>query len=190
MLSLYETKTFSVLFYLLFVLILKFHVTLGGCVIVTSKENFVFLQETCYLDDLIHLNALKNMTANMHAVKSVHSMGSNDNADLIFCIMRFVWVLPIAKSLLNDCMSYMHLPVSNMYSVLILIPRYLMVVVFICLMIQRDLIRKLWGLHYSGVIHGNLNPQNVLVFEGECMLTSIINDGRYFVFYLCICSWF
>ena len=90
MLSLYETKTFSVLFYLLFVLILKFHVTLGGCVIVTSKENFVFLQETCYLDDLIHLNALKNMTANMHAVKSIHSMGSNDNADLIFCIMRFV----------------------------------------------------------------------------------------------------
>ena len=56
-----------------------------------------------------------------------------------------------------------------------------MVVVFICLMIQRDLIRKLWGLHYSGVIHGNLNPQNVLVFEGECMLTSIINDGKYFI---------
>ena len=45
---------------------------------------------------------------------------------------------------------------------------------------HRDLIYKLWGLHYLGVIHGNLKPQNVLVFEGECMLTSIINDGKYF----------
>ena len=52
----------------------------------TSKQYFVFLQETCNLDELICLHALQNR----QPVESFHSMGPNDNADLILWIMKLV----------------------------------------------------------------------------------------------------
>ena len=116
------------------------------------------------------------MTANMHAVKSVHSMGSHDNADLILCVMRFVSALLIANILLNKFTSHMHVLCFNFDLCLLAIK---FAHAFYTSLGYRDLSFKLWGLHYSGVIHGNLKPQNVLVFEGECMLTSIINDCKY-----------
>ena len=65
--------------------------------------------------------------------------------------------------------------------ILLMLFSFLIVIYAYYLLMHREFIYKLWGFHYSGVIHGNLKPQNVLIFKGECMFTSTVNDGKYII---------
>ena len=140
--------------------------------IIILRNIFCFHQYTGNSDDRIRINSLQDMV-----LENFHKMEADDFLNLIRETLRFVRILfnqmniwfymlfyNNSRWLFNlDCLATNSCSWSYAW----------------CFLLHSILVDKLWGFHYRGIIHGNLKPQNVLMHNGECTFTSLVNDGEY-----------